>query len=142
MPEHGFYHPERGYWQAVSDVPQYILETYPEGTVEIPLKPGDHYYWNGSDWVYMPPDPAELLEQERAGMVCSRFQAKAALHAAGLLNQVEAALSEDDAFAQLAWAEASEFRRTSPTMLSLAESLGMTDEQLDDLFRAAMAIEA
>jgi len=38
--EHGFYHPSRGYWQTNSEPPQHVLDGYPEGTVEVPLKPG------------------------------------------------------------------------------------------------------
>jgi hypothetical protein len=88
------------------------------------------------------PTPEEILAAERAPMVVSRFQAKAALLGAGLLDQVNAALAEADPVAQLAWAEAVEFRRTSPTILGLAVTIGLTDEQLDELFRAAAQIEA
>lgn len=78
----------------------------------------------------------------RSSMVCSRFQAKAALLQAGLLDQVEAAISNSDATTKLAWAEAVEFRRTSPTIAKLGALLDLNDTQLDDLFTAAMAIEA
>lgn len=87
-------------------------------------------------------DPAEALTAERAGMVCSRFQAKAALHLAGLLPQVEAAIANADPLTQLAWAEAVEYSRHSPAILTLAGVLELTDEQVDDLFRTAMQIEA
>jgi hypothetical protein len=86
--------------------------------------------------------PEEQLTAERAGMAVSRFQAKAALLGAGLLDQVNTALADADPVAQLAWAEAVEFRRTSPTILGLAATIGLTGEQLDDLFRAAAGIEA
>ena len=56
--EHGFYHPSRGYWQTTSDVPQRILDTYPEGTVEVPLKPSAEHEWIDGAWVHVPPDPA------------------------------------------------------------------------------------
>lgn len=91
---------------------------------------------------YVPPSPAELLAAERAGMVCSRFQAKAALAAAGLLAAAETAVAAADPVAQLAWAEAVEFRRTSPTIVALSVAIGLTEAQVDDLFRAAMLIEA
>ena len=65
MTEHGFYHPSRGYWQTTSDVPQRILDTYPEGTVEVPLKPGADYDWNGSEWVHVLPDPAAQIADFR-----------------------------------------------------------------------------
>lgn len=89
-----------------------------------------------------PPDPAELLAAERARMVCSRFQAKAALLQAGLLGGVDAFMLSADPVAKLAWAEAVEFRRTSPTIAALATGAGLTETQVDDLFRAAMQITA
>jgi len=91
-----------------------------------------------------PPAPtvAELLAAERAGMVVSRFQAKAALMAAGHLPAVEAAISAADAITNLAWVEAVEMRRTSPMIAGLAGAIGLTDTDLDDLFRAAALIEA
>lgn len=88
------------------------------------------------------PDPAERLAQEREGMVVSRFQAKAALLQAGLLVEVENAVASGDALTQLAWAEAVEMRRNSPMIATLADAVDLTPEQVDDLFRAAKAIEA
>ena len=106
---------------------------------------GPGWLWDGE--AFAPPpeiktDPAEALAAERAGMVCTRFQAKAALHLAGLLPSVEAAIAEADPLTQLAWAEAVEYSRHSPAILALAGVLELTDEQVDDLFRTAMQIEA
>ena len=86
--------------------------------------------------------PEQELAIERKAMVCSRFQARAALAGAGLLGQVQQFMSTADAGAKLAWDEAVEFRRNSPTIAGLQGAIGLTDEQIDDLFRAAMAIEA
>lgn len=128
-------------------IPGGCVETLPPE-----LGKGQRAQWNGTDWDVIDPPPPEpepeppteeeLLAAERAGMVCSRFQAKAALHAAGLLDQVEAALEQADPLAQLAWADAVEFRRNSPTIAALAGAIGLTDEQIDDLFRSAMEIDA
>lgn len=85
---------------------------------------------------------ARALQLERAQMVCSRFQARAALLSAGLLATVEAAVAQADAFVQIAWADAVEFRRNSPTIAALQSAVGLTDAQIDDLFRSAMQIEA
>ena len=82
------------------------------------------------------------LEAERARMVCSRFQAKAALHGAELLDHVPAALESADPVAQLAWEDASEFKRNSPTILALAGEFRLGPDDLDELFRTAMQIEA
>jgi len=74
----------------------------------------------------------------------SRFQARAALHLAGLLDDVEALMAAPDtpALAKLAWADAQEFKRNSPTMLAMAAELGLTETQLDELFTVAAGIEA
>lgn len=74
----------------------------------------------------------------------SRFQARAALHLAGMLEAVETmiALPETPVLAKLAWADAQEFKRNSPTVLSLSASLGLTEAQLDALFTTAAGIDA
>lgn len=90
---------------------------------------------------YTAPPAPDLLAIERADMVVSRFQARAALHLAGVLPMVETVLKSADFITQLAWAEAQEFRRNSPTIAALAGGLGLDDKALDDLFRAAKQIE-
>lgn len=85
---------------------------------------------------------AQALDAERANMVVSRFQAKAALSSAGLLASAETAVSGADALTQLAWAEAVEFQRNSPAINTLASALSLSATDLDDLFRAAALIEA
>lgn len=74
----------------------------------------------------------------------TRFQARAALHLAGHLQQIEALMSapEMDMLARLAWQDAQEFRRTSPTVAAMAQALGLTDAQVDQLFITARGIEA
>ena len=76
--------------------------------------------------------------------VVSRFQARAALHLAGLLESVEALMADPatPALAKLAWQDAQEFKRTSPTVLTMADALGLTEEQIDSLFTTAAGIEA
>jgi hypothetical protein len=85
---------------------------------------------------------AEAEEAARVPDSVTPFQAKAALLNAGLLDAVLAAIAAAPRITQLAWAEATEFRRTSPTVLMLAGALGLTSTQLDDLFKAAKGIEA
>lgn len=92
---------------------------------------------------FVGPTEDELRQAERAAMVASRFQAKAALYAAGLLPMVEELLrNSTNPIHQMAWAEAVEFRRDSPTINYLAEGAGLSPEAVDDLFRAAMTIRA
>jgi len=60
--EHGFYHPTIGYWQANSDVSEEILSSYPEGTKEIPIMPGEGYTYNGEKW--LPPTQEWIINSE------------------------------------------------------------------------------
>lgn len=71
-------------------------------------------------------------------------QAKLALHNAGLLTAVEAAIAAlpepQKTAAQITWDESLEFQRNNPVLLSLASALGLTSAQVDDLFTAAAAL--
>lgn len=55
--ERGFYHDDRGYWQTVGSVSDEIIEAYPAGTVEIPLKPGADHEWVNGAWTPVAPPP-------------------------------------------------------------------------------------
>ncbi|NBW23833.1 MAG: hypothetical protein EBR82_89405 [Caulobacteraceae bacterium] len=67
-------------------------------------------------------------------------QARRALLAAGLLTTVEAAVAASLQDIQIAWEYEPNIRRDSPMIAALAPALGLTDAQIDDLFRAAAAI--
>lgn len=73
----------------------------------------------------------------------SAFQARSALRRAGLLGQVEAAIeASTDPDAKLAWEYATQFVRNGGLINSIGTGLGLTDAQIDDLFRLAEGIEA
>ena len=55
--EIGFFHPSRGYWQAIAPPTDAQRAAYPEGTVEIPLKPAADHEWTGGAWVPVEPEP-------------------------------------------------------------------------------------
>lgn len=97
-------------------------------------------------WVFVNPPEPEQEEPPLNGVpqVVTRFQARAALHLAGLLTTVESLMTDPqtDMLARLAWQDAQEFRRQSPTVLSMAATLGLTDAQLDALFTTAAGIDA
>jgi len=84
------------------------------------------------------PTPEQALAAERAAMACTPAQMRIALLDAGLLDQVQA-VAESDPKAAIVWEYATRIIRTSP----LIEALGgdFTPEQIDDIFRAAMAVE-
>ena len=76
--------------------------------------------------------------------VVTRRQAKLALHGAGLLSLVEPALqalSEPQKTAAIIeWEDATELHRDHGLINSLAVSLGLTSEQIDNLFIQAAQI--
>lgn len=47
--EKGFYHPTKGYWQALTN--DRSASDYEAGTVEVPIRPDHTHKWNGSQWV-------------------------------------------------------------------------------------------
>jgi hypothetical protein len=65
-------------------------------------------------------------------------QARLALHRAGLLDQVDAAIT--DAEARIEWEYATTVERNSPLVQNLAAGLGLTEQQLDDLFTQAAGL--
>lgn len=126
----------------------------PGGCVDVEppaLSEGQRAQWANGAWVVIdpPPEPEpepeptpeELLAAERAQMRCSPLQGRLALAAAGLLPQVETAVAAADQTTQVAWEYAVEWKRTSPMISTMAAAVGMTETQIDDLFRSAMQIE-
>jgi len=102
-------------------------------TAEVEVKIGDT--WNGSEFI------SESIH-EPVPVSVTKFQAKAALLSAGLLSLFEEYIA-DPATAEiikLAWLEAPDFNRSSPTILAVTEVIGLTSEQVDDLFIAAKKV--
>lgn len=65
----------------------------------------------------------------------TRRQAKLALNQVGLLQTVETAIANSaDEILKIEWMEAGEFKRDWPNLNTLADSLNITDAQLDELF--------
>lgn len=87
---------------------------------------------------------AITLRKTMDEMVVSRFQGEAALHLAGLLDDVEALMADPatDPMIKIAWKRVTEFRRSSPMVAGIAQMLDWTTEQVDQLFLVARGIEA
>lgn len=63
----------------------------------------------------------------------TRLQAKLQLLEIGLLDEVEE-LAKQDRRVELYWKDADYFYRNDEILLGVASALGLTDEQVDDLF--------
>lgn len=115
----GYYEGDKAHWQD-QDVPQ---------------RPSANHTWNGSAWVAAPlPVPA---------MVTMR-QARLALLQNGMLTQVNTAVAKmpgaaGDA-ARIEWTFSSTVERNHPLVQSVTGALGLTESQLDDLFRLAATL--
>lgn len=81
-------------------------------------------------------------QEEREMMEVTRFQAKAALHNNGYLQQVKDIMADSTTsdLTVMAWEDAQTFKRLSPVILDIASQLGLTDTQMDSLFEEAANI--
>lgn len=94
------------------------------------------------------PLPADVVADRRRALVpqmVSRAQGKVALIQAGLWAQVLSFVAAIDdplqkAVAEVALHDTSEWRRDSPFLAQAGAALGLTAEQLDDLFVAAAQV--
>lgn len=55
--EYGFFHPDKGYWQTTNYPAEEYRAAYPEGYVEVSLKPSQNHHYTGNEWVeVLPPE--------------------------------------------------------------------------------------
>jgi len=97
--------------------------------------PIDGWYW------FDTLDAALSGLPKAASTTITPLQAKMALLGAGLLDTIETMIASADRATQLAWSEAVSFNRSSAVLNGMAIALGMTTEQLDELFLIASQIE-
>lgn len=69
------------------------------------------------------------------------WQMRRALNQLGLRPAVNAALEQADLDARDAWEVASEFRRDNGLLVGMAQALGMTETEIDNLFILAASFE-
>jgi len=78
------------------------------------------------------PEPADPPPQ--VILICSPWQMRKALNAAGLRQQVEdAVVASEDITVKDGWEFATEFREDDPLVISLGNSLGKTAEEMHNL---------
>ena len=82
----------------------------------------------------------QIVDENSVPTKISRLQAKLQLLEIGLLDEVEDLVAQDRKV-QLYWKEADNFYRTDSILLSMATTIGLTDEQLDELFIEASKLK-
>jgi hypothetical protein len=143
MSDLGFYHPEKGYWQATGGDAEALLETYPQGTIQVALKPSGDHVWQDGKWVYV--DPPVVIPSEvspaQAEIALYRFTAGGALPEGAFLGQVNALINTYPYEpVRIWWRKATYISRSHPYLAALALELELSDETVDALFVAAAAI--
>ncbi|MDK1493364.1 hypothetical protein QN219_25505 [Sinorhizobium sp. 7-81] len=118
-------------------IPAYATETAPPADV-----PGYIFKWIDGEWMAeeipkLPPVhmPALSSRQIRLGLVSSGFT----------LAQVSAIIEAmpdgaDKETARIEWEYATTFNRTHPLIGSVGVALGLTDEQIDTMWTAALSL--
>ena len=95
-------------------------------------------HWEVQD-VPMPEREARLANR-RGGMKCSRAQGQLALLQAGVLDALEAWVATQSRATQIEYAARGEWRRDWPLVATGATALGLTEEQVDELFILAATL--
>lgn len=109
----------------------------PAGAIEVPFPPDDaRQVWDGVQW-----GPVPAVVPERVTM----RQARLALLGAELLDDVESALSALEGpqgqAARIEWEYSQEVHRGKPFVQMLGAAIGLTEEQIDQLFITASGID-
>lgn len=98
--------------------------------------------WSGSGWIVLPERPP--LPPEPVPQVVTMRQARLALLQVGKLTMVDTAIAglpePDRTAAQIEWEYSQEVHRDRPFVAMLAPALGLTEEDLDDLFVLASTL--
>lgn len=92
--------------------------------------------------VELTPDEEAALRAEwaaneaavRVPQVVTMRQARLALSQSGLLASVNTAVQAADEITQLSWEYSTEVKRTDPYVIALGAAIGLTSEQIDQLF--------
>ena len=114
------------------DVPEFFgtcpddADTQVEGVLGVLLQ---------ADWETMRDD--EMRARNPVPQQVTMRQARLALLGAGLLDDVEVVIAAAGRAAQLEWEYAAVVDRSNPAVAAVQQQQGMTDAQIDDLFREA-----
>jgi hypothetical protein len=88
------------------------------------------------EWVWLRAEyTIEIEDYNPVPQSISPAQARMALAQNGLLDTVETAVSVSAISVQIYWKHATEFRRDNQMLNDMASQLGLTQAQLDDIFR-------
>jgi hypothetical protein len=117
-----------------------------EGLLSVPKTEGNRHYQEIQEWIASGGIVEEYVEPKIVPQTVTKAQGKAALIQAGywqaVLDFVETIPDPTQKLmAQVALNDTTEWKRTSPFLMSAAEEIELTEAQLDQLFITASGIE-
>lgn len=136
-------------WPNVSfpkDIDEQTLSEFGYATLHVGLKPQAEVIERGpiqaidGKWTRTYIGRGRTAEEKRINMRCSARQARLALQQVGKLGQIKQAMTQVSEEDQIEWEYATEFVRTHGPLVSLASSLGLSDEEVDALFELAVTL--
>ena len=138
-----FYPPDG--WHALTAEPQPEYSPMTQRLARLPAVQGEEGWQHGWQVVELTPEEARAVKKALVPASVSRKQARQALLLAGKLDEVDgliAAIEDPLArrMAELDLADATHFDRHHGLVLSMATGLGLSEDQLDDLFIQAGAL--
>lgn len=100
----------------------------------------DYLAWLEAGNTPLPPSQ-EQLQEVRSQMQCSDVQGLLAIEQTGYAAQYEAwASGPTRTFTEKVFLRSTTWRRLDPVLTAAATEMGISDEELDDLFRLAMTL--
>lgn len=142
-PNTSFPNPPSAEILASYDVYEYTNDSYPDDDQYVVI---GHYFEDRgvNDWHKAWAVRTKTDEEKRAEMVCSNRQGRQALRMTGNYGSVKsyfAQLPQDQKDTkEIEWEYAQNFERTSSLVTELGAHLGMTDQEIDDLFDLAQTL--
>ena len=124
--------------QQVQEVPAPDYDPLTQDREELPPA-GVNGIWT-QQWRVVAASPADVaarLARWRGQLTVTPRQARLAMQQAGLITAVTAWIAAADEATRIEWEFALEVRRDWPPITACAAALGLTDEQLDELFTLA-----
>lgn len=130
-----------------------LLASYPPGTVQVPLKPGSDYEWDGEAWVYVEPTPVIPQSVSRRQIMTglalvgwiSEQEALDALATGARPAAVEAVINglpEGDRFeARMKWIGFQTAYRDDAMVAALATIAEKSEQDVDEFFVLCAGIE-
>lgn len=105
-----------------------------DGSIEVTKRPSQFHEWIDGEWLF-----SQSLKRQSLSPLSAR-QVRLILSQLGYRESVEAGVSQSSQSVKDEWNYANEFFRNSPVLNGMAQSLGLSDEQVDAMFEQGITL--